>query len=73
MLLFEMCWFNMGIAVDPPPPSVKQANVQKEVAQTILASPYNRMQRGKKVPITILASLYTHPSLYGQCPRTKHH
>ena len=65
--LFEMCWFYMGIAqiaLDPPP-SVKQANVEKKVSQTILASPYtpSPRQRGKRVPQTILASLYTNPPL----------
>ena len=38
----EMCWFYMDIAqmaLDPPP-SVKQANVEKKVLQTILESLY---------------------------------
>ena len=37
-----MCWFYMGIAqiaLDPPP-SVKRANLEKEVPQTILTSLY---------------------------------
>ena len=48
-----------------PPPSAKQANVEKKVPQTILASPYTPRQRGKKVPQTqtILASLFTPPPL----------
>ena len=46
------------IALDPPP-SVKQANVEKKVLQTILASPYTPRQMWKKGPQTILVSLYT--------------
>ena len=62
--LFKMCWFySMGIAkiaLDPPPPSVKRANMEK-VPQTILASPYTPRQRGKKVSQTIQTSLYPPP------------
>ena len=42
--LFEICLFYMGIAqiaLEPPPPSVKRANMEKKVPQTILASLYN--------------------------------
>ena len=45
-----MCWFYLGIAqiaLDPRP-AVKQANVEKKVAQTILASPYTPGQREEK-------------------------
>ena len=62
-LLFEMCWFYMGIAQIALDPCVKGANVEKKVPQTILASPFTPRQRGKNVPQTLLASPYTP----GQC------
>ena len=39
--LLEMRWFYMGIAqIALDPPSLKRANVEKKVSQTILASLY---------------------------------
>ena len=38
------------IALDPPIPMVKRANVEKKVPQAVLASPYTPGQRGKKCP-----------------------
>ena len=50
----------MGIAQIALDPLLrKQANVEKKVPQTILASPFTPRQRGKKVPQTLLASPHT--------------
>ena len=45
------------IASFRPPSSVKRENMEKKVPQTILVSPYNPGQRGKKVPQTIMESI----------------
>ena len=47
-----MCCFYMGIAqiaLDPPPPSVKRANVEEKVLQTIWQALTPLGKRGKKV------------------------
>ena len=68
--LFEMCWFCMGIAqiaLDPLPPTIKQANVEKKCLKPSWQALTPLGKRGKKVPQTILASLYTSPlrAIYG--------
>ena len=58
--LFEMCWFYMGIAqiaLDPPPLSVKQANVEKKCPKPSWQALTPSGKRGEKVPYTIMASL----------------
>ena len=60
--LFEMCWVYMAIAqiAQDPPPSVKRTNVEKKRSKPswqALTPPGNVDK--KKVPETILASLYT--------------
>ena len=49
--LFEMCWFHMGIA---------------QIALDQPPTPLSNGQNGKKVPQTILASLYTPSPPYRQ-------
>ena len=55
------------IAIDPPLPLCQTVNREKS-APNHPGKPLHPGQRGKKVPQTILASLYTHPlrtSQYG--------
>ena len=57
------------IALDPPPPSVKRANVEKKVPHTILASPYTPGQTWEKsAPNHPVKPLHPPPPPYGQCP-----
>ena len=63
----------MGIAQIALDPLLrKQANVEKKVPQTILASRYTPRQRGKKGPKqswqAFTSCKLQPPPLYGQCP-----
>ena len=62
--LFEICLFYMGIAqiaLVPSPPSVKRANVEKSAPNHADKPLQPKANVGKKVPQTILASLYIPP------------
>ena len=66
--LLEMRWFYMGIAqiaLDPPP-SLCQTGKRKKSVPNHPGKPLHPEQSGKKVPQTILASLYTPSPPYRQ-------
>ena len=70
-LLFEMCWYYVGIAqiaLDPPSPPVKRANVEKKCPKPSWQALTPLGKRGKKVPQTILTSLYTPPPPHQAMP-----